>query len=309
VSFPPGPGKIHLGWSRDCVRPRRFGTPPPHAALTRMAPWLDLAQMDDPCIFPRRSRRWCAYRQPAERGEMSRVSEPPFPRVPRRKKSRALAFGLSLVDPRAWFQLFRMVHYYNYSHVRPRRLADIGSGVRMAPNVSLANGERIKIGAYSHIGARCSIWAGDSVGRMTLGRHALLGPEVFIPHRTTRPSRERRSWISPKSSATCHRRRRLAWRAGYGGCRRRDRGRLHRRRQFGGHAVDPCGFDRGRKPSARDWPEGRSPGRGAGSRSGPRTGRLRSEVTLDSSDCALSQYPYHCGGVVNDGKGQGISCV
>jgi acetyltransferase-like isoleucine patch superfamily enzyme len=111
---------------------------------------------------------------------MSRVSEPPFPRVPRRKKSRALAFGLSLVDPRAWFQLFRMVHYYNYSHVRPRRLADIGPGVRMAPNVSLANGERIKIGAYSHIGARCSIWAGDSVGRITLGRHALLGPEVFI---------------------------------------------------------------------------------------------------------------------------------
>jgi len=73
-----------------------------------------------------------------------------------------------------------MVHYYNYSHVRPRRLADIGPGVRMAPNVSLRNGERIKIGAYSHIGGHCSIWAGDSVGRITLGRHALLGPEVFI---------------------------------------------------------------------------------------------------------------------------------
>jgi acetyltransferase-like isoleucine patch superfamily enzyme len=106
---------------------------------------------------------------------MRRVSE-----LPPRKKSRALAFGVSLVDPRAWFQVLRMVHYYNYSHVRPRRLADIGPGVRMAPNVSLANGERIKIGAYSHIGARCSIWAGDSVGRITLGRHALLGPEVFI---------------------------------------------------------------------------------------------------------------------------------
>jgi acetyltransferase-like isoleucine patch superfamily enzyme len=74
----------------------------------------------------------------------------------------------------------RIVHYYNYSHVRPRRLADIGPGVRMAPNVSLANGERIKIGAFSHIGAHCSIWAGDSVGRVTLGRHVLLGPEVFI---------------------------------------------------------------------------------------------------------------------------------
>jgi acetyltransferase-like isoleucine patch superfamily enzyme len=94
--------------------------------------------------------------------------------------NRALSFGASIIDPRAWAHLLRMVHYYNYSHVRPRRLADIGPGVRMAPNVSMMNAERIKIGAYSHIGARCSLWAGNSVGRVTLGHHALLGPEVFI---------------------------------------------------------------------------------------------------------------------------------
>ena len=111
---------------------------------------------------------------------MTRVSDPPSAPLPARKESRALAFGLSVIDPRAWSQLLRIVHYYNYSHVRPRRLADIGPGVRMAPNVSLANGERIRIGAFSHIGARCSIWAGDLVGRVTLGRHVLLGPEVFI---------------------------------------------------------------------------------------------------------------------------------
>ena len=93
---------------------------------------------------------------------------------------RALSFGASLIDPRAWIHLLRMVHYYNYSHVQPRRLADIGPGVRMAPNVSMRNGEGIKIGAYSHIGAHCSLWAGNSVGRITLGHHALLGPEVFI---------------------------------------------------------------------------------------------------------------------------------
>ena len=67
--------------------------------------------------------------------------------------NRALSFGASIIDPRAWLHLLRMVHYYNYSHVQPRRLADIGPGVRMAPNVSMRNGERIKIGAYSHIGA------------------------------------------------------------------------------------------------------------------------------------------------------------
>ena len=111
---------------------------------------------------------------------MSYSSEPPSPPVSPRKGNRAVAFGLSLVDPRAWLHLLRMVHYYNYNHVRPLRAAEIGPGVRMSPNVSLRNGERIKIGAYSHIGGHCSLWAGDSVGRITLGRHALLGPEVFI---------------------------------------------------------------------------------------------------------------------------------
>jgi acetyltransferase-like isoleucine patch superfamily enzyme len=121
-----------------------------------------------------------AQQQLAERGEMSRISESFSARFASQKKSRGMDFGLSLVDPRAWFQLFRLVHYYNYDHVRPLRVADIGQGVRMAPNVSLRNGERIKIGDFSHIGARCSLWAGDSVGRITLGRYALLGPEVFI---------------------------------------------------------------------------------------------------------------------------------
>jgi acetyltransferase-like isoleucine patch superfamily enzyme len=77
-------------------------------------------------------------------------------------------------------QAFRLIHYYNYTHVKQRRIVTCGPGVRLAPNVSFANGERIEIGAYSHIGARCSLWAGDSTGRITLGEYALLGPEVFI---------------------------------------------------------------------------------------------------------------------------------
>jgi acetyltransferase-like isoleucine patch superfamily enzyme len=100
--------------------------------------------------------------------------------APRGRSNRALSFGMSIIDPRAWAHLLRMVHYYNYSHVQPRRLADIGRGVVMAPNVSMMNAERIKIGAYSHIGARCSLWAGKTAARITLGHHALLGPDVFI---------------------------------------------------------------------------------------------------------------------------------
>jgi acetyltransferase-like isoleucine patch superfamily enzyme len=85
-----------------------------------------------------------------------------------------------MVDPRAWSQLARLVHYYNYTHVSQRRQVMLGPGVRLAPNVSFANGKRIEIGAYSHVGARCSLWAGDSTGRIVLGEHALLAPEVFI---------------------------------------------------------------------------------------------------------------------------------
>jgi hypothetical protein len=115
--------------------------------------------------------------------------------------SKALSFGMSIIDPRAWIHLLRMVHYYNYSHVQPRRLADIGPGVRMAPNVSMMNAERIKIGAYSHIGARCSLWAGKSVGRVALGHHACWGLRSSLPLRTIGFSLERRSWTSPWMNA------------------------------------------------------------------------------------------------------------
>jgi len=94
--------------------------------------------------------------------------------------NRAPSFGVSIFDPRAWAHLLRIVHYYNYSHVRPRRLADIGPGVWLAPNVSMVNAERITIGAYCRIEAQCSLWAGNSVGRITLGHHAILDPEVSI---------------------------------------------------------------------------------------------------------------------------------
>jgi acetyltransferase-like isoleucine patch superfamily enzyme len=50
----------------------------------------------------------------------------------------------------------------------------------MAPNVSFRNAERIVIGARSHLGERCSLWAGSSTGRIVVGEDALFGPEVFI---------------------------------------------------------------------------------------------------------------------------------
>jgi acetyltransferase-like isoleucine patch superfamily enzyme len=94
--------------------------------------------------------------------------------------SRIGSFLHSVLDPRAYFHFFRILHYYNYSHVRERRHLRREPGVSMAPNVSLRNGSRIFIRSGSHIGERCSLWAGDSSGRILVERDALLGPGVFV---------------------------------------------------------------------------------------------------------------------------------
>jgi acetyltransferase-like isoleucine patch superfamily enzyme len=52
--------------------------------------------------------------------------------------------------------------------------------VLLAPNVSFRNGERIEIGARSHIGEHCSLWAGDQGGRIVIGEDALFGPRVYV---------------------------------------------------------------------------------------------------------------------------------
>jgi acetyltransferase-like isoleucine patch superfamily enzyme len=86
----------------------------------------------------------------------------------------------STLDPRIYLQGLKLLHYYNYSHVSQRRLATVGADVRLAPNTSLVNGERIQIGDRAQIGARCHLWAGNTVGRVIIGEDALFGPEVFL---------------------------------------------------------------------------------------------------------------------------------
>ena len=86
----------------------------------------------------------------------------------------------SVCDPRSYFHLFRLVHYYGYSHVRPRRMLQAGDGTGIAPNVSLRNGERIRMGRGCHIGEGCFLWAGDTTGRIEMGDHVSLAPGVFI---------------------------------------------------------------------------------------------------------------------------------
>lgn len=86
----------------------------------------------------------------------------------------------SFLDPRSYLHVFRLIHYYGYSHVQERRKLTMGAGTSLSPNVSLRNGERIIMGRDCHLGERCYLWAGDSTGRIIMGNCVALAPEVFI---------------------------------------------------------------------------------------------------------------------------------
>lgn len=93
---------------------------------------------------------------------------------------RLTAFLRSILDPRVYLHALRLLHYWNYAHVTQRRKLKLGAQVELSPNVSLRNGERIEIGARSHIGEQCALWAGDQTGRIVIGADALFGPQVYI---------------------------------------------------------------------------------------------------------------------------------
>ena len=86
----------------------------------------------------------------------------------------------SVVDVRAWAHLFRMVNYYNYTHVQPKRLVRFGAAPNVSPDVVFSNAERIVIGDRVRIGSRCHIWAGPRDGHIRIGDDVLFGPEVML---------------------------------------------------------------------------------------------------------------------------------
>lgn len=93
---------------------------------------------------------------------------------------RALRFVAALVDPRAYFHLLRLMNYYNYTHVVPRRKLRLGGDARISPNTGFAHPERITIGRGLRLGARCQLWAGPGHGRIVIGDNALFGPAVLV---------------------------------------------------------------------------------------------------------------------------------
>lgn len=86
----------------------------------------------------------------------------------------------SLLSIRSYVHVLRLMHFYSYSHTQQVRLASIGPGASLAPNVSFRNAERITIGAGSHIGEHSVVWAGNSTGRVILGEKCLLAPRCTL---------------------------------------------------------------------------------------------------------------------------------
>jgi acetyltransferase-like isoleucine patch superfamily enzyme len=85
-----------------------------------------------------------------------------------------------MLDPRLALHLLKVARFYSYAHVEPRRRMTSGPGLRISPTASLRNGERITLGREVHVGEGCCLWAGDSTGRIVLGDHVLLAPDVFV---------------------------------------------------------------------------------------------------------------------------------
>lgn len=98
----------------------------------------------------------------------------------RRRWRRIAAATRSVFDPRVYVHALKLLHYYHYTHISERPKVAQGADIRFAPNVSIVAGELIRIGDRAHISARCSLWAGPTSGRITIGNDVLMAPDVFI---------------------------------------------------------------------------------------------------------------------------------
>ena len=86
----------------------------------------------------------------------------------------------SVLNVQVLLHPFRMLHYYGYSHVLPKREMTLGRNVRLAPNTSFRNGARIALGDQVQLGERTALWAGRSTGRITVGPRTTLGPDCYV---------------------------------------------------------------------------------------------------------------------------------
>jgi|TARA_R110002124_G_scaffold101038_3_gene248414 acetyltransferase-like isoleucine patch superfamily enzyme len=86
----------------------------------------------------------------------------------------------SFLHPQVLLHPFRMLHYYGYSHALQRGKIDMGRDIRLAPNSSFRNAERVTLGDQVQIGEYCALWAGRSTSWIRIGARTTLGPSCFV---------------------------------------------------------------------------------------------------------------------------------
>ncbi len=84
----------------------------------------------------------------------------------------------AIIDPRAWVHLLKLVNYYNYANVQPRRVMTIGAGTRISPTATFAYGHRIRLGERFLVGENTRLWAGPEHVRIIVGEDTIIGPNV-----------------------------------------------------------------------------------------------------------------------------------
>ncbi|MFN4128291.1 MAG: acyltransferase [Paracoccaceae bacterium] len=86
----------------------------------------------------------------------------------------------SLLHPQVLLHPFRMLHYYGYSHVLERQKIVLGRDVRLAPNTSFRNGERIELADQVQLGEYTALWAGRSTSWIRIGARTTFGPNCYV---------------------------------------------------------------------------------------------------------------------------------
>jgi len=80
----------------------------------------------------------------------------------------------SVADPRAYLHIFKLINYYNYSHVAPLRVLKKGQGVAISPNVVFANAERITLGD------RVTLKQAMDEADITIGNDVWIGAKAMV---------------------------------------------------------------------------------------------------------------------------------
>ena len=163
--------------------------------------------------------------------------------------ARLRRLAVSFLDPMTYLHVFRILHFYGYAHVRPRRRVTLGPGATLAPNVSLRNGERITIGAGTQVGERVVPlgrrldWARDD-RRALPPRAGSLRHGIGLRHASRREDRP------PGAQRARHRdrKRRLARCPRLRGGRGDHRRRLRRQRELGRHEIVASELHRSGEP-------------------------------------------------------------